>query len=284
LWVPSSDCLSLSCLRHNRYNHGKSSTYRANGTAFDILYGSGGVKGYLSQDTISLSGVPVVSQTFGEVTKESGMSFLAGHFDGICGMAFPRISVGGVLPVLDTMWEQKLLDDFVFSFYINAEGGVMILGGEDPKYRKGDFFYIPLISNTYWAIAMDDILIGNQPRNLCDGKPCRAIVDTGTSLIAGPSDKVAQILQRAVVDPECKNLPRLPTISFMISGHNFTFTPDEYVLKLTAFGTTQCVAGFTPIDIPPPTGPLWILGDVFIRKYYVMFDRAQNRVGLAPVA
>lgn len=89
LWVPSHSCWSPACWNHNTYNSKNSSTFKNNGTKYEIQYGSGKVAGIVSNDVVTVAGIQVPNVDFGESTTLSGVSFLAGKFDGIMGLAFP---------------------------------------------------------------------------------------------------------------------------------------------------------------------------------------------------
>eukprot|EP00771_Trimastix_marina_P001787 gnl/Trimastix_PCT/289.p2 GENE.gnl/Trimastix_PCT/289~~gnl/Trimastix_PCT/289.p2 ORF type:complete len:442 (-),score=126.60 gnl/Trimastix_PCT/289:105-1430(-) len=281
LWVPSKDCKDMSCELHSQFDHSQSSTYVKNGTEFGIRYGTGEIHGYLAQDVCTFGGAQIPDQVFGEVTHEKGDVFMAAAFDGISGMGYPSLA-GGVTPPFDNLWKYGLIDKFQFQFWMSYKKGAMILGGEDPKYRVGDYHWIDLISQTYWEIPMQDLSVNGKSMGFCQPPYCKAIVDTGTSATAGPTDAVMKLWDEiGEVDIGCKGIEKLPNVDLSINGKNYTMTPQEYVIKVELLGIKQCILGFIPMDVPPPRGPLWILGDNFIRAYTSLFDRATNRVGLA---
>jgi len=120
LWVPNkSPVLAFKKV----YNHEKSSTYKANGTEFKIMYGSGPVSGMFSQDTMTIGSVEVPEYTFAEVNDTSGLglAYRAGKFDGICGMAWDAISVGGVKTPFHALVDSQKLDVPVFAFYLGKQ-------------------------------------------------------------------------------------------------------------------------------------------------------------------
>ena len=66
----------------SEYDSSASSTYKKNGTEFEIHYGSGSMEGFISQDTMTIGDLVVKKQDFAESTKEPGLAFAFGKFDG----------------------------------------------------------------------------------------------------------------------------------------------------------------------------------------------------------
>ncbi|KAI9113693.1 hypothetical protein K1719_014944 [Acacia pycnantha] len=401
LWVPSSKCiLSIACYFHSKYKARLSSTYSKIGTTCKIPYGHGSISGFFSEDKVRVGDITVKHQIFVEITKEGNLAFLAHQFDGILGLGFKDIAVGQATPVWYNMIKQGRLSQPLFSLWLNKEstskvGGEIVFGGVDWRHYRGDHTYVPITKKGYWQIDVGDILVGKSSTGLCQGG-CAAVVDSGLSLIAGPTAVVTQInlavgasgyvsfecknvihnygnmlwefltdglqpeficvkiglcshnkshivdnvIETVVhdeslhgsskrgkplctfcemivfwiqvqlkqknakekifefVDELCERLPNpggqsfvncnnvaaMPYITFTIGNKPFSLSPEQYVLRVAQGHSAVCYVGFAALDVPPPQGPLWVLGDIFLAAYHSVFDFGNLRIGFAKAA
>lgn len=117
------------------------------------------------------------------------------------------------------------------------------------------------------------------------------VMDTGTSLLALPL-KSANAINKDMgcvnaevecVYTTCPDLATLPTFSITMAGTEYTISADDLLIDVTQGGERQCISGI--MGMPALPGGLGgILGDVFLRKYYSVFDITNKRVGLATAA
>ncbi|XP_077151164.1 renin [Ranitomeya variabilis] len=293
LWVPSSQCSPLysACASHSRYDSSKSQTYTKNGTGFSILYESGGVRGFLSKDLVTVADIPVF-QVFAEATELPAFPFIFARFDGVLGMGFPTQAIDDITPVFDRILSQKVLEEEVFSVYYSRDshlnpGGEIMFGGSDQSYYTGSFQYLNLKKHGFWHVNMKGVSVGAEVLFCKEG--CTVAIDTGAAYITGPAGSVS-VLMKAIgaiqqfageYTVECDKISELPDISFHMGGNEYTLKGQAYVLRQLQFGEEVCHVAFSGLDIPPPTGPLWILGATFIGQYYTVFDRRNNRIGFA---
>jgi hypothetical protein len=280
LWIPSKTCNDDGCSGMNKYDHDSSSTYKKNDKSISIQYGTGSMTGILSQDVCTIGNLKVQNQIFGEATSLAAF-FKGQPLDGILGLGYPNIAADGVVPVFDQMMNENLVSQKVFGVFLDSTPGdsksEIMFGGVDSARYTGDFTYIPVSKQGYWQVKVSGINVGDTSIG-CTFLGCSGIVDTGTSLIVGPSSAVNKILAQLNVAQDCSNIESLPDLSFKMNGKKFTIPPSIYVLReQDDSGKTVCAPG-----IQGQFGlPMWILGDTFIRGYYTVFDRENNQVGFA---
>ncbi|CAI9166991.1 unnamed protein product [Rangifer tarandus platyrhynchus] len=283
LWVRSILCTSPSCSSQVMFRYIESSTFLPIGKIFSIEYGHRRIKGVVGRDTVRIGDLVSTDQQFGLSVEQSGFEGMP--FDGVLGLNYPNISLTGGIPIFDNLKNHGAISEPVFAFYMSKskpEGSVVMFGGVDKSYYQGALNWVPLIQPGDWSVHMDRISMEGQTVACYGG--CEALVNTRESSIIGPRRLVDKILKFLGAKPggskhyvSCSAVNNLPSIEFNINGINYPVPAQAYTIKDSS---GDCYTTFKENTACAST-ETWILGDVFLRQYFSVYDRGNDRIGLA---
>jgi hypothetical protein len=157
--------------------------------------------------------------------------------------------------------------------------GEFTLGGTNPSKYTGDFSYtnISPAGNDSWAIPMDDIAFDGKSANV---KGKLGYIDTGTSYIFGNRDEVkafhALVPGSASDDGISWKVPcdTSKEISFTFSGKAWKVLPEDWISAKDGAGV--CMSNIHGREV---VSNGWLLGDVFLKNVYTVFDMDKPGVG-----
>ena len=265
--------------------------------------------------------IVIEQQRFAEIEDAGGLgiAYSLGKFDGILGMGFTSIryvgwlicrlffssvpaylvrfcfvslsarlsicttSIDSTPTVFENAIKQNKVDQPVFAFYLGDNGpGELTFGGYDASKFEGELNHVQLDAATYWQIALDKISAGSYEDEATE--KITAIVDSGTSLITGPKKEISKLALSIGAKPnvmgeytiDCAQVENIPDVVFTIGGIDYSIPGNKTVIQ--AQGT--CLFAFMGMDFPAP-GPQWILGDVFMREYYTVFNYHAKTIAFA---
>ena len=219
-----------------------------------------------------------------------------------------------VPPPLPPLCLQHLVSRNMFGYYLGPTGGMITLGGSDPRLIAAghDFQWVPVVQKGYWTVGLMDVELvypGGEvfATGVCKRQKlgyCPTIVDTGTYLIYGPRNIIGDKL-KDIQTSGCSSVASLPKVVLVMYGGpgkppvKITLTPEDYTLKFRlpaanvpasecagaqrktatvddARCVPDCLTGLAPDDVEKE---LFTLGQVFLRNFYTAFDRGSDRMG-----
>ncbi|CAG9315464.1 CTSD_2 [Blepharisma stoltei] len=294
VWVVQTGCKTCHKCKHT-FTPDKSDTYKNLTVAAKLSYLKGETDGFMAEDTISIGNNEKVSATkFAFLLADNEEDNDGFQADGLVGFALDSLGDGypSLLTALKTAGQ---IQNRQFAFFLNwldrsPKSNLMIDGSDLATYaNETAFTYVNLITDTqinpgYWEISSDQFQCDGTALDM--GSPC--IIDTGTSFIYGPVSSVRAIYNSVLEISGCgysesedlvlcktkPNESNYPILTWVFNGKQYTLNgkqylyydePDDlYILPIQAWNQNQ-----------------WLLGDVFIRNYYISFDVDNSRIGFA---
>jgi len=314
--LPRTTCQSETCAKHRRYDRHASSTavdIEHNGTPLlpeakerdqvVVSFGTGKVTGEFVQDKVCIGdsspkcmGLRVILAV--EMTADPFSYF---EFDGVLGLGLDSLRLHPEFGFFPEMISQNPGMLPQFSVFLSREDGqsTITFGGHDKERATSDISWMPVAMKElgYWQVQIKQVRIGDTILEDCADGSCRAILDTGTSLLGIPR-QAARAMHRLLARPAPSDVSANEIDCRQVPGHSIEFDFGDSVMSLPVEDYSRpapinmttpnngssliCRSLLLPIDMAPPLGPkVFILGEPVLRRYLTVFDLAKQRIGFS---
>lgn len=296
-----------------------SSTYLSTGRTVAVRYTQGNWEGELGVDHVSIPNGPngSIIINIAAIFSSEGFFLPGVNWQGILGMAYPTLARpdSTVEPFFNSVVQQLGIPD-IFSLQMcgaglsasstaDPPGGSLIMGGIEPTLYRGSVWYTPIVEEWYYQVEVLKLEVGDQNLDL----DCReynmdkAIVDSGTTLLRLPVNVfnavVDAITRSSLIQDFSSGFWEGSKLACWMKGENpwrffpklsiylratnnsqsfrITILPQLYIQPITDVdGTMDCFR----FGLSPSANGL-VIGATVMEGFYVVFDRAQRRVGFA---
>nr|GAT55743.1 acid protease [Mycena chlorophos] len=259
-------------------------------------------KGTLGSDTVQMAGFSVSNQIFAVCDAVSD-GLLTNPVSGLLGLAWQSIASSGATPLWQTLaassWDSPVMA-FQLTRFLNQSkaqdeefGGSFTMGFVNQSLYTGDIEYIdmPTSTDSYWILSISAITVqGNSVSIDTSGTDSYAAIDTGTTLVGGPPDDIANIYaqipnsQAGTGNYEGYYLYPCDTdvtVTLSFGGTAWAVSPADFELQEVSRGT--CVGSFFTLTTGD-SAPSWIVGDTFLKNVYSVFRYSPASVGFAALS
>ncbi|KAJ7066591.1 aspartic peptidase A1 [Mycena amicta] len=300
LWVAGNSC-TQGCNSVATFDSSASTSFVNKSTEFQITYGSGAARGALATDTVQMAGFSVSNQVFA-VCDQVTTGLLTNPVSGLLGLAWQSIASSGATPLWQTLaagsWDSPVMA-FQLTRYLNQSGaqdeefgGSFTMGFVNASLYTGDIEYIdmPTATSTYWILPITAITVQGTSLTVDSGTDSYAAIDTGTTLIGGPEEEIAniyaQIPDSQVGTGDYEGYYLYPcntdvTVALSFGGSSWTIASADFELQEVSRGT--CVGSFFTLTTGD-SAPSWIVGDTFLKNVYSVFRYNPPSVGFATLS
>jgi len=251
-------------------------------------------------------------------TEMSEDPFKSFQFDGVLGLGLDGLSQAPQFNFLDVM--AKRLNSKqgsapqTFSVFLadnDAEVSEISFGGWKQEHLQNHLAWNSVLEPEvgHWMLQISELRVGGEKLKFCDDGQCRAVVDTGTSLLAVPTGVFPELYEllrhQAHRSEQCGVHGIGPELDLQLENFTVTLGPRDFaraerrpinyeqpwhqVLNKPRFDPNARIAKdvickplLMSMDLPAPLGPkLFILGEPVLRKYVSVYDAKEKRVGFA---